>query len=67
MTETIEIVRVIDSPLLTATEAMAYLRISRPTLQRHAASGALRRTRLGSRVFFHRDDLDSFIDAGRGN
>ena len=57
----------IDSPLLTTEETMAYLRLSRPTVQRHVASGRLKKIKLGSRVLFHVEDIEEFVGAGRSS
>ena len=55
----------IASPLLTTEETMSYLRLSRPTVQRHVASGRLKKIKLGSRVLFHFEDIEAFVCAGR--
>ena len=53
------------SPMRPYNEAAAYLNISRALLERlvRERKGAYRK--VGSRVFFTQEDLDSFIDATR--
>lgn len=56
----------VESPLFTVAEAADYLRISKSFLD-HDRVGAARIPfhKYGSRVFYHRQDLDAFIAAGR--
>ena len=49
----------IQSPLLTAREAMTYLRKSRPWITRHADE--LGCVRDGGRLYFFQRDLDAYL------
>lgn len=53
----------VESPLLTAREAMAYLRRGRTFMTEHAAELGARR--VGSRLMFARTDLDSYLERCR--
>lgn len=50
---------------LTNREARAYLGISTPTLQRYRASGRVPYSKVGSRVYYRRSDLDAFLSEAR--
>ena len=50
-------------PWLSNDEAMEYLQVSRPTLQRYRDSGKLPSGKIGSKVIYRRDDLDAFVEA----
>lgn len=49
---------------LTVREALAYTRLSKPTLQRYRAAGRVRFAKLGSNVYFRRDWLDALLEGG---
>lgn len=56
----------IETPYLTVREAAAYLRTSVPTLERWRANGVGPRfTRNGSRILYHRADLDAWLVSRR--
>lgn len=50
-----------SSPYLTADEAATYLRCSRQAIYDRVHSGALEPRRDGTRLLFHRDDLDAYL------
>ena len=50
---------------LTNREARTYLGISTPTLQRYRAAGRVPYSKVGSRVYYRRDDLDAFLTEAR--
>jgi excisionase family DNA binding protein len=45
--------------LLTRTSAAAYLGVSLPTLNRYVTSGRLRSRKIGGKVFFTHEDINS--------
>ena len=47
--------------LLRIEEATAYLKLSRTTLHRLVSAGQLAAVRIGGRVLFRRETLDTFI------
>ncbi len=49
--------------LITVNEALALLRISRPTLYRLINDGSLRPVRIGKRTLFEERELQRFIKA----
>jgi excisionase family DNA binding protein len=49
---------------LTNKEAMAYLGLSRPTLQRYRAEGRLPFSKVGGNVYYRRADLDALLESG---
>jgi excisionase family DNA binding protein len=53
--------------LLTITDAARYLSVSTSTVRNLAVGGKLRSTRVGDRIRFRRDWLDSWIDTGGGD
>jgi excisionase family DNA binding protein len=46
---------------LTASQAMAYLQVSRPTLYRRIGDGSLRRFHMGRTIRFRREDVEALI------
>ena len=50
-----------ESPLLTAPEAAAYLRVPLRTLRQYVAQRRLAFIKFGRRLFFRQADLDAFI------
>lgn len=48
--------------LLTTKEAAAYLRVSDKTIEALRANGELPVVRVGGRVFYKRDCLDTFVN-----
>lgn len=54
-----------DSPLLTKDEAAAYLNTTPRHVQCLWDRRELPATKVGRLVRFHRDDLDSYIEANR--
>ncbi len=57
--------KVVDSPLLTVSEAAEYLRVSQRTVYELMRAGKLARTRVAGCVRVHIDDLDLLLGAGR--
>lgn len=49
---------------LTNEEAIDYLGLSRPTLQRYRNDGKLPYSRVGSRVYYRREDVEALLEAG---
>jgi len=48
-----------------STEAlMSLLEVSRSTLSRYRSSGQLRFTKVGSRIWYQREDVDAFLTSG---
>ena len=47
---------------LTNKEAMEYLGLSRPTLQRYRASGKLPYSKIGGNIFYRREDVDALLE-----
>ncbi len=54
----------IESPLFSRESAADYLQISTRTLDLMIARGVMRPTRIGSRVFVHRDEVDRIVRDG---
>lgn len=50
--------------LIPVPRAAAFLGVSRASAYRYALEGILPTTRLGGRVFIHRDRLRAFLEAG---
>lgn len=47
---------------LTNEEAIDYLGLSRPTLQRYRNDGKLPYSRVGSRVYYRRGDIEALLE-----
>lgn len=54
-----------DKDWMTNREARAFLGVSVPTLQRYRASGRLRYSKVGSRVYYCRADLVAMLEGNR--
>ena len=50
--------------LIPVPQAAVYLGVSRASAYRYALAGVLPTTRLGGRVFIHRDRLRALLEAG---
>ena len=49
---------------LTSAEAQAYLGLSRATLARYRAAGALPYSRVGSAVYYRLEDVEALLERG---
>ena len=56
--------RTADTPWLTAQEAADYLRAPLSRVRKLTMTGELPHEKDGSRVLYHRDRLDSFVQSG---
>jgi excisionase family DNA binding protein len=52
------------SEFISNKEAMALYGLSRPTLQRYRASGRLAFTRIGTKIWYRRTDLEELLAEG---
>jgi len=57
---------VVASSLLSQSDAAAICGVSTRTIQRKGQAGAIRTTRLGSRVFIARDEVEKFQESLSG-
>ncbi len=55
-----------ESPFLTLSEAAAYARCSKRTIQRRIKSGELRSHGLGVRPLIRQEDLDTLLSSSKG-
>lgn len=50
--------------LLTKKEAIVLLKISKPTIDRYAASGKLKKIKFAGKVYFAEEDIKNLINKG---
>ncbi|MGN8224532.1 helix-turn-helix domain-containing protein [Gracilimonas sp. BCB1] len=50
-----------DKELLTNDEAIDFLGVSKSTLQRYRSSGKLKYSKVGNKIFYHRDDIIEMV------
>ncbi len=54
----------VESPLMSREQLTRYLQVSARTVDLLIARGVMRATRIGARVFVHRDEADRIVREG---